>query len=120
MPAHRLPALLALLLFPLLAAADPLWIDVRSPEEYAEDHIAGDPNLHYTEIGQRIGALAPAKDTEIVLYCAVGGRAFVAKRTLESLGYTNVRNAGGIEDARKERGCGSVELAAACAPEASR
>ena len=97
-------ALLLAVLLPLAALADPLWIDVRSPEEYQADHIAGDPNLPYDGIARQIESVAPAKDTEIVLYCKVGGRAGTAKKTLESLGYTKVRNAGGIADARKERG----------------
>lgn len=96
--------LAAALLAATAAAADPLWIDVRSPEEYAEGHIAGDPNVPHTEIAARIAALAPAKDAEIVLYCAVGVRSGKAMKTLRSLGYTNVRNAGGIDDARQERG----------------
>jgi phage shock protein E len=120
MRAHRLTALLALLLLPALASAGPLWIDVRSPEEYQQDHIAGDPTLPYADIGTSIATVAPDRNAEIVLYCAVGGRAFVAKRTLESMGYTNVRNAGGIAEARKERGCNTVELAAACTPETAR
>ena len=96
--------LFAALLLPALALADPLWIDVRSPEEYQQDHIAGDPNIPHTEIGAKIEALAPSRDAEIVLYCARGGRAGTAEKTLEALGYTHVRNAGGIADARKERG----------------
>jgi phage shock protein E len=105
---HLKPTLRAGLAAVLLAAtaafADPLWVDVRSPEEYREDHIAGDPNVPDTEIASRITALAPAKDTEIVLYCARGGRAGTAQKTLESLGYTRVRNGAGIADVRKERG----------------
>ena len=94
-----------LLLVSALAAADPLWIDVRSAEEYQQDHIAGDPNVPHTGIAMKIESLAPDKDQEIVLYCARGGRAGVAQKTLEQMGYTHVRNAGGIGDARKERGC---------------
>ena len=36
---------------------------------------------------------------------AAGGRAGTAQAQLERLGYTNVRNAGGISQVRKERGC---------------
>lgn len=99
-----LGGLAAALLAATAALADPMWIDVRSPEEYREDHIAGDPNVPHTEIAARIAALTTSKDTEIVLYCARGGRSGTAQKTLESLGYTNVRNGGGIDDVRKERG----------------
>ncbi len=78
---------------------------VRSPDEYAERHLGSDPNIPHSEITRKIEALAPDRSTEIVLYCAAGGRSGVAKMQLESLGYTRVRNAGGIEAARRERGC---------------
>ena len=33
-----------------VARGETLWIDVRSPEEYAADRIEGDPNLPYKQI----------------------------------------------------------------------
>ena len=100
----RIVLTLAAVLACTAALADPLWIDVRSPEEYKAGHIEGDPNLPYEEIAKTIETVAPDKSQEIVLYCERGGRSGVAKLTLGRLGYTNVRNAGGIGDARKERG----------------
>ena len=102
----RIACLAALLVWlPGLVLASPLWIDVRSPEEYRADRIEGDPNLPYEKIASTIGELAPDKNREIVLYCARGGRAGVAKKTLELMGYTHVRNGGGIADVRSDRGC---------------
>lgn len=102
---HRLLFGAIALLAASSAVASPLWIDVRSADEYAERHLGSDPNIPHAEIARRIEQLAPDKNTEIVLYCAAGGRSGVAKMQLESMGYTRVRNAGGIEQARKERGC---------------
>lgn len=85
------------------ALAEALWIDVRSAEEYRADHIDGDPNMPFGEITERIESLAPERDREIVVYCGSGGRSAVAKLRLGRMGYTNVRNAGGIDDARRER-----------------
>jgi phage shock protein E len=85
--------------------ADSIWIDVRSAEEYRVDHISGDPNILHTEIVASIGQLAASKDSEIVLYCRSGGRAEKARKALLELGYSNVRNVGSIDDARRERGC---------------
>jgi phage shock protein E len=48
----------------------------------------------------------PDKTTEIHLYCRSGGRAGRAMNALEDAGYTNVSNAGGIEDAREARALG--------------
>lgn len=101
--AARLIAVLAGLLGAAIARAEPTWIDVRSPEEYRADHIEGDPNLPFSGITQTIEAVAPARDAEIVLYCDSGIRSSVAKMTLGRMGYTNVRNAGGIDDVRRER-----------------
>ncbi len=101
----RYPVMLAAALVAAGSWATPLWIDVRSPDEYAERHLGSDPNIPHSEITRKIEALAPDRSTEIVLYCAAGGRSGVAKMQLESLGYTRVRNAGGIEAARRERGC---------------
>ncbi len=77
-----------------------VWIDVRSAEEYSEDHIADTPNIPHTEIAARIDDLDLSKSTPIKLYCRSGVRAGLALTALEELGYTNVENVGGIADAR--------------------
>ena len=38
------------------------------------------------------------KDKPVVLYCAGGGRAALAGKTLHDMGYTDVRNLGGFKD----------------------
>jgi rhodanese-related sulfurtransferase len=38
------------------------------------------------------------KDHPVILYCAGGGRAALAGKTLRDLGYTDVRNLGGFKD----------------------
>jgi len=48
-----------------------------------------------------VAGLQLAKNTPIYLYCAVGGRAEKARQSLLAAGYSNVTNAGGLEDARK-------------------
>ena len=80
-----------------------VWIDVRSPAEHRDDSIEGDPLIVHSEILGEVTVLYPDKDTEIKLYCRSGRRAEQAKIALEQAGYTNVSNAGGIEDARKLR-----------------
>ena len=84
------------------ALADAVWIDVRSAAENRLDGIPGDANIPHEEIGDAIGTLVPDKSTEIVLYCRSGRRSGIALETLQRLGYTDVRNAGGIAEARKE------------------
>lgn len=86
-----------------LASAEPTWIDVRSKAEHKIDNIEGDLLISHTEIVDGVSKLFPNKDQEIRLYCRSGYRASVALKKLEDAGYTNVSNAGGINDARKER-----------------
>jgi rhodanese-related sulfurtransferase len=38
------------------------------------------------------------KDRPVILYCAGGGRAALAGKTLREMGYANVRNLGGFKD----------------------
>ena len=84
--------------------AEILWIDVRSPEEHAADRIEGDPNLPHDEVAARIATLTTDRNAEIALYCSGGVRSFVAARRLTAMGYERVRNAGTIEEVRKQRG----------------
>lgn len=80
-----------------------VWIDVRSPGEYATGHLENAPNIPFQEIGKRISEVAKNKDEKIYVYCASGGRAEIARKTLVGLGYTDVTNAGGYRDIIKKR-----------------
>lgn len=84
-----------------LFAPQTVWIDVRSVDEYAEDHIDDTANIPHTEIVARISELDVSKSTPIKLFCRSGTRAGLALTALEELGYTNVENVGGIADARE-------------------
>lgn len=106
----RYQSLLTILFATLLSVtsffsiAAPTWIDVRSEAEHKISHIDGDLRITHTDIVAKVSELFPKKDHEIRLYCRSGYRANVALEALEEAGYTNVSNAGGIEDARQERG----------------
>ncbi|MCA9213689.1 MAG: rhodanese-like domain-containing protein [Planctomycetales bacterium] len=86
------------------AEAETLIIDVRSTEEWDSGHLSQAIHIPHTEIGTQIEAHAASKDAKIALYCRSGGRAGVAKTTLEELGYTNVENVGGYQDAQARFG----------------
>jgi phage shock protein E len=87
-----------------LAQAKAVWIDVRTPDEHALDSIEGDMRISQDDIVAEVTKLYPDKNTEIHLYCGSGRRAGRAAEALEQAGYTNVSNAGGIDDARSARG----------------
>lgn len=75
-------------------------IDVRTKDEWDKGHVETAVHIPHTEIADRIGEVTEQKDAKILVYCAVGGRAGVAKKALEELGYTNVENGGGLKDVK--------------------
>lgn len=70
-------------------------LDVRSPQEYAEGHISGSQNLPLQAWNQA-EALIPDKDTPVFLYCHSGARSRRMAGVLQKLGYTDVRDIGGL------------------------
>ena len=74
-------------------------IDVRSKNEYSENHLTGSVNIPLSDIKQKIEKIVPNKDRKILLYCQSGLRSKKAIRILEKLGYNNLYNLnGGIEN----------------------
>lgn len=82
------------------AEASTIVIDVRSKEEWDTGHVETAVHIPHTEIADRIGEVTEDKDAKIVVYCKVGGRAGIAKESLEGLGFTNVENGGGFDDVK--------------------
>ncbi len=87
---------------PAAEPTDKIWIDVRTAEENQESSIPGHPNILYTDIADKISTVTTDKNAPIYLYCRTGRRSGIAKETLEQLGYTNVTNAGGIDQVREQ------------------
>ncbi|MDO4705688.1 MAG: rhodanese-like domain-containing protein [Comamonadaceae bacterium] len=86
-----------------MAARQPIWIDVRTPQEHAQGHIPQSLNIPYDEIAQRIAAAAPDKNAPIALYCRSGRRSEIALQTLLHLGYTQVENLGSYDFLRSQQ-----------------
>lgn len=83
--------------------AETVWVDVRTVEEYQQDHIEGDLNLPLDTLESQLLQSRFDQDDEIRLYCRSGGRAERALEIFETAGFSDVRNVGGIEDAREIR-----------------
>ena len=79
-------------------------LDVRSPEEYVSGYLQGALNIPHDRIEAEISAIAPDKTAQVILYCRSGRRANTALETLRAMGYTNVSNYGGLEDAQERLG----------------
>ncbi len=71
-------------------------IDVRRPDEFEQGHLPGAVNYPIDEFRSHIGALDDQKP--ILLYCAVGQRAYTAYRILQNHGFSNLYSlSGGYE-----------------------
>ena len=73
-------------------------IDAREQDEYDEGHIPGAVLIPYGEIADRAENELPDKDQLILVYCRSGRRSKIAAEELVKLGYTNVKEFGGIID----------------------
>lgn len=74
-----------------------LVLDVREPSEYQDGHIPGAVLFPVGTIAEKTAAeKIPAKDTEVLVYCRSGVRAKKGAQKLADLGYTDVREFGGI------------------------
>ena len=82
-----------------LYAGEAVWIDVRTAEEFSQQHVAEATNIPYEEITDQINEVTQDKDKLIYVYCRSGRRSGIAKESLEGAGYTNVINVGGLQDA---------------------
>ena len=72
-------------------------IDVRSPEEYDDEHYPNAINIPLNLIQAKAAELGD-KSAPLVLYCASGSRSAFAARMLSMDGFKNVVNAGGLYD----------------------
>jgi len=73
-------------------------LDVRTREEYDQGHIPGAILIPDTEIEVRAEEMLTDKDQLILVYCRSGRRSKLAAEALVELGYTNIREFGGIID----------------------
>lgn len=75
----------------------PLVVDVRTPMEFSMGAFPGSLSIPLDELGQRLDELGE-REREIILYCASGARSAYGVRMLQQMGYTGVRNGGGLHD----------------------
>ena len=95
-------ALATLLLSSKAFSDEPLIVDVRSLEEVKTGIIQDAIHIEWTQIDEEINNIDITKDQPIYLYCRSGNRSGNAAVILEKIGFTNVINAGGIDEAAKK------------------
>ena len=77
---------------------DYIILDVRTQEEYDQGHIPGAIVIPHEEIAEKAGEVLTDKDQLILVYCRSGRRSKIAAEALAELGYTNIKEFGGIID----------------------
>ena len=73
-------------------------LDVREQDEYDAGHIPGAILIPYTQIEEKANEMLPDKEQLILVYCRSGHRSKIAAEALVKLGYTNIKEFGGIID----------------------
>ena len=73
-------------------------LDVRTQEEYDEGHILGAIVISHEEIAEKAEDVLTDKEQLILVYCRSGRRSKIAAEALVELGYTNIKEFGGIID----------------------
>lgn len=84
-------------------------IDVRTPEEFAEGHLEGAVNINWQDptFIEQVSVLD--KNGTYVIYCRSGNRSAQAVDTMESIGFTNLTDAGGYLNASNATGLPLVQ-----------
>lgn len=89
----------------MMAKGDVLVVDVRdAPEVQASGKVAGAKNVSRGMLEFRADAASPyfdpafAKDKDVIVYCASGGRSALSGQTLREMGYERVHNLGAFKD----------------------
>lgn len=76
-------------------AAGAVLLDVRTPGEYRSGYIPGSKNVSLQTIDAAV-SVAPDKDAPLFVYCHSGARSAQAVTALRRMGYSKVKNIGGI------------------------
>ncbi len=69
---------------------EPLLLDTRSTEEFAQGHILGALNIPHDQLPERLGELESCCARKIIVYCRTGQRSAVAAAQLKKAGFEAV------------------------------
>ena len=73
------------------------FVDVRTPGEFAEDHVPGAVNIPLHEISSRIEEFK-SMPKPIITYCRSGSRSGMAVSILKKSGIKEALNGGGLKE----------------------
>ena len=72
-------------------------VDVRTPEEFEEEHFPNALNISVEQVQDRLAEFGD-KNNPVIVYCTSGSRSAYAARVLKMAGFKDVINAGGLYD----------------------
>lgn len=72
-------------------------VDVRTPQEFAEGHVAGAELLDIYDPAFQDSVDGLDRDGAYLVYCRTGNRSGQAAALMEELGFTEVYDAGGLD-----------------------
>lgn len=83
-------------------------LDVRTPDEFAAGHLQGAVNIDIEDASFADKIAELDKNGHYVVYCRSGRRSAVAVQALKDAGFTDVTDAGAMEEAANLFGIGIV------------
>ena len=75
-------------------------LDVRQGDEFNAGHIDGAVLVPHDTIAEKVGAVVSDKNTPVYIYCRSGRRSAIAVEAMKKLGYTNLTDLGGMDEAK--------------------
>jgi phage shock protein E len=79
--------------------SNPILVDVRTDAEWNDGYIETAIHIPLDSILKKIESAVTNKEQTIYLYCRSGNRSGKAEKALQSIGYINAKNIGGINQA---------------------
>ena len=76
----------------LIDSANAFVLDVRSAEEFKQEHIKEATLIPVNKLPDRINELSAYKNTPVLVYCRSGNRSATAARILQAQGFTKIYN----------------------------
>ena len=76
-------------------------LDVRQADEFNAGHIDGAVLVPHDTIAEKVGAVVPNKITPLFVYCRSGRRSAIAVEAMKKLGYNNITDLDGMDEAKK-------------------
>lgn len=100
----KIITLLFITLISTMSMAQDVILDVRTPEEFASDHVQTAVNIDFKNDNFKSEILKLNKNDNYKLYCRSGNRSGKAVQLMTQLGFKFLHNLGSVEDAKKALG----------------